>query len=209
MPITHHTPYVQGQKLNPSTINEAHDYTDLDAVTLNGETKEDFLAGLNTRKVNFYELPLNAIVLWDNANGEIPSGYEALSTLSGTNLTLIKHNRGENMTEIEIVTIEIDLPANTSVSFHPIDMATELEGNEYTSLIAGGSIARITVAIPKDTWLNITFGNTSGSPLVYVVTQYDSEGYQLNEKTDTVETGNSGAEALKITENCRIKIQED
>jgi hypothetical protein len=38
MGITHHTPYVVGQKINPSTINEAHDYSDLDASTLEGHT---------------------------------------------------------------------------------------------------------------------------------------------------------------------------
>jgi hypothetical protein len=77
--ITHKTPYIEGSKIDPLTINEKHKVENLSIDDI-----EDFpnIEG-STAKASTPQatLPLNTLMLWDKANGEIPKGFTEIKKL--------------------------------------------------------------------------------------------------------------------------------
>ena len=123
MPITHHTQAVTPGKIPWQSYNESHDYSNLDASTLNGSTKYDIIdearegiggSGATLQKSASVSLPDNMLMLWDLKNGEIPEGYQKVSDLSQTNFIVIKFNGGEKTTDC-IIRVFCSLPTNTGV----------------------------------------------------------------------------------------------
>ena len=212
MPITHHTQAVTPGKIPWQSYNEGHDYSNLDASTLDGSTKDDIIdearegmgGGTIQRAPVPASLPDNLLMLWDLSNGEIPQGYQKLIELPQTNFLVIKYNGGEKTTDCIIRTF-CSLPTDTSV---------EIEDNTIERTVYGesgdGTQKVQTFAVQKGSILSLTIYNNSGTDR-YLGFEYESaeDGREHAEGATSIPNGNANQFKFVADHSGDIRIWQD
>ncbi len=214
MPITHHTQAVTPGKIPWQSFNENHDYSNLDASTLEGSTKYDIIdqaregmggsGSIPQRTPAPASLPNNLLMFWDLTNGEIPQGYQKVSELPQTDLIVIKFNGGENTTDC-IIRVNCSLPTDTSVEIGD----NTIERGVYNES-GDGSQKIQTFVVQKGSILVLTIYNNSGSDK-YLGFEYESaeDGQEHAEGATSIPNGNANQFKFVADHSGDIWIWED
>ncbi len=213
MPIKHHTQAITPGKILWETYNEDHDYSNLDASTLDGSTKYDIIdearegmgGGTTTQRAPMPVcFPNNMMLLWDPCNGEIPERYQRVSELPGTNLIVIKYNGGENTTDC-IIRVFCSLPTDTSVEIGDDTLERYVYGE------SGDATQKVqTFVVQKGSVLSLTIYNNSGTDR-YLGFEFESaeDGREHAQGASSIPTSNANQFKFVADQSGDLRIWQD